>query len=328
MRLFSIAIAGALIAFAFFAALGAPHAVLSQVGTPVTGYAWSDTAGWISMSCSNDSSCGTVDYGVVVDDSGNLTGYAWSETVGWIKFGGLSSFPSGTGTVAQNASFDGDALVGWARACSGTESGDCASMTDRLDGWDGWIALSGSGYGPTLTGGVLDGYAWGSEAIGWIDFSGVGYEVQTAYLPCSTTQNYMCSGVTSVHTAADCSVTEEDCSARGDGWTCSADNGLCLAPPPPVFGTNPDGSSGVLSAKPSLVRKNDPTRIVWTVNNATLCSVTGSNGDAWSVTATPSGGYATSDIQQKTTYTIHCEGGGGVLDSTATVNVTPEFEEK
>lgn len=309
--------------------LVAPVPASSQTTTPLTGYAWSDLIGWISVNCSNTGSCGTADYAVSIDASGNLAGYAWSDSIGWIKFGGLSSFPSGSGTLAQNAGFSGGALKGWVRACEGTSAGDCSSMTTRADGWDGWIALSGTGYGPSLNSGKLTGYSWGGEAIGWISWSGSGYEVDTTYQPCAATQNYVClDGDTSQHTAADCSVTTQTCSTQGSGWFCSADNGLCTAPPPPTFGTNGDGSGGALAAKPSLVRKGYTTKIIWTVDGATSCTVTGTNGDTWSATASPSGGYTTSALSQKTIYAIHCTGPGGALDGSADVNIIPEFQEK
>ena len=52
----------------------------------LTGYVWAENIGWVSLSCENTSSCGTVDYGVTNDGSGNLSGYAWGENVGWISF--------------------------------------------------------------------------------------------------------------------------------------------------------------------------------------------------------------------------------------------------
>lgn len=55
-------------------------------GSKVTGYIWAENTGWISLSCENTSSCGSVDYGVVIDGTGNLSGYAWGENIGWISF--------------------------------------------------------------------------------------------------------------------------------------------------------------------------------------------------------------------------------------------------
>ena len=65
----------------------------------LTGYAWSANFGWVSLNCSNDISCATVDYKVSNDGAGSLSGYGWNETAGWISFnpsnGGVSINSSG-----------------------------------------------------------------------------------------------------------------------------------------------------------------------------------------------------------------------------------------
>ena len=100
-----------------------------------------------------------VNYGVNKNSDGTLTGYAWSSNIGWIKFGGLSGFPTGDGTQAQNANINGNNLKGWAKALSADDNG-----------WDGWISLSGSGYGISFSSatGYFSGYAWGGDVVGWI----------------------------------------------------------------------------------------------------------------------------------------------------------------
>ncbi len=129
----------------------------------MAGWAWSDDAGWISFNCTNTSTCGAVDYGVTDNNDGTLTGYAWSDSVGWIQFGGLSGFPSGSGTSAENAQMSGTNLIGWAKAVSADGNG-----------WDGWISLSGTNYGVTLSGSFFDGYAWDSGLLGWVSFNAAG----------------------------------------------------------------------------------------------------------------------------------------------------------
>jgi hypothetical protein len=59
----------------------------------LTGYIWSANLGWISLSCQNTASCGTVDYGVQNDGAGHLSGFAWSPNVGWINFRPLAAGP-------------------------------------------------------------------------------------------------------------------------------------------------------------------------------------------------------------------------------------------
>lgn len=59
----------------------------------LAGWGWSDRAGWISFSCTNNNSCANSNYGVYIDSSGNFQGYAWSDSIGWISFNclGISS---------------------------------------------------------------------------------------------------------------------------------------------------------------------------------------------------------------------------------------------
>ena len=52
----------------------------------LTGWMWGENMGWISLSCKNESTCGTTDYGVINDGNGVLSGYGWAENVGWINF--------------------------------------------------------------------------------------------------------------------------------------------------------------------------------------------------------------------------------------------------
>jgi hypothetical protein len=52
----------------------------------MTGWIWSENAGWISLSCANASTCATASYGVTNDGCGALSGRAWSENAGWIDF--------------------------------------------------------------------------------------------------------------------------------------------------------------------------------------------------------------------------------------------------
>ncbi len=138
-----------------------PHYASAGTENNMVGWAWSDTTGWVSFNCTNDGSCGSVDYGVSENPDGTLTGYAWSATVGWIQFGSLSGFPSGSGTQSINAKVVGGSFVGWARAIGADNNG-----------WDGWISLSGTSpnYGVTTSGANFVGYAWGGSVMGWLSF--------------------------------------------------------------------------------------------------------------------------------------------------------------
>jgi len=173
---------------------GLHEEVSAQVGggsTELYGAAWSENIGWISFNyCESEGvNCGPVQYSVSVNDSnGNITGAAWSENIGWLKFGNLSQFPSGQGTKSNNAKIklSNGEFEGWARFCAGTLAGNCSTMDDSLDGWDGWVSLSGDLHpSPDISGnggvtydevmGKIVGKAWGGDVVGWIDFWDVSF---------------------------------------------------------------------------------------------------------------------------------------------------------
>ena len=66
---------------------------VAAAGQQLTGYIYSDDAGWISLNCSNTNSCDSIDYSVLADSNGNLSGYGYSQNYGWINlspnFGGV-----------------------------------------------------------------------------------------------------------------------------------------------------------------------------------------------------------------------------------------------
>ena len=107
----------------------------------LTGYA-SSSAGYISLDCAPDGSgggqnvCGTSDYGVSNNGSGNLAGWAWNDGYGWISFCGNSS---GGGSTLSGSS---------------------------------WICPSSPTYQVVInpTTGVFSGWAW-NDTLGWISFN-------------------------------------------------------------------------------------------------------------------------------------------------------------
>lgn len=151
----------------------------------IFGFAWSENIGWVSfnsLNCDIDGNgfidtnamvlgCGgnnttdqVFDYGVNLDASNNLSGYAWSSNIGWISFqlSDVASCPSG-GICQPRLS--GSNFFGWARALS------------YGGGWDGWIKLrkdptdAGENYGVSLSGADFNGFAWGSDVVGWLSFN-------------------------------------------------------------------------------------------------------------------------------------------------------------
>lgn len=151
---------------------------LAEAGSShnVSGWAWSDSAGWISFNSANDPAT-TADYGVNVDDTGIFSGYAWSDVVGWISFNASDVSGCPSGTCQPQVNLTTGEVTGFAKMLLDyTGSGDDAFA----NGWNGWIELSGSNHtSPDMSGNsglTYDptneqflGYAW-SDDIGWIDF--------------------------------------------------------------------------------------------------------------------------------------------------------------
>ncbi len=141
-----------------------PEPIRASASDNVSGYAWSDTIGWISF---NNTTGGGSAYGVSVNpNGGKLSGYAWSDNIGWISFNeaDLTGCPSGT-CVAKAASpgqlgKSNVDILGWARALA------------NGGGWDGWIRFNHGQASPVYIDSVgnFHGYAWGSDVVGWISF--------------------------------------------------------------------------------------------------------------------------------------------------------------
>ena len=60
-------------------------------------WGWNDQYGWISFDCNNTDGCGTSNYRVYIDANGNFQNYAWNDTIGWISFNCAN-----TGTCASS----------------------------------------------------------------------------------------------------------------------------------------------------------------------------------------------------------------------------------
>lgn len=297
----------------------APRSDAATAGK-LTGYAWSDTIGWIDMNCANTNSCATNNFGISVDSSGNLSGYAWSDNIGWISANStdLAGCPAGTCKAKIDSSTN--KITGWLRALS------------NADGWDGWISLSGSSptYGPTFSNsnGSITGYAWGSDVVGWVDFS----LVTTDYRTCTPGTTYACTTSTNLQATT----LDASCNATYANTTCSyiCSAGACVPPPAPQF----NGGSGHLRVAPSVVRNGSKTRVFWDVLYVTSCTVSG-GGDSWSGAAagcnssthecTSGGsGVQSSAITSHRTYTLSCTGlDNSTVTETKSVDIVPTYQE-
>lgn len=289
-----------------------PRASADVAGT-FSGYAWSDTIGWISLNCSNDNSCGTSNYYLSVASDGVVSGYMWSDSVGWISANGsdLVGCPSGT----CEARLTDGVFSGWFKVLSGGS-----------DGWDGFIRVKQNvQYGVTESNGVFAGYAWGDVNVGWIDFSpAVGI----------CTPVYSCSGAgnqTITYENAQCQTsTIATCESPA---FCSSGVSSCLYPSISFDGFTSGGTyyDGHITARPQILSKGATAKVYWNVSNATSCTVTGTNGDHWTGASSGTSGTTTSAITQQTIFTLDCQAILGAIPAsvteTATVNIIPVFLE-
>ncbi len=89
---------------------------VTVTSSELTGYIWGENIGWISLNCSNNSSCGDSDFKVSNTTSGVLSGFAWGENAGWVNFGPFDNSSAQTVTIDSNGNFDGYAWsqnFGW-----------------------------------------------------------------------------------------------------------------------------------------------------------------------------------------------------------------------
>ena len=159
----------------------------------LSGYAWSDLAGWISFAPPYNA--GATVY--IATSTGALSGYAWNDKLGWLSFNNSDAGapPSTICSASVNACVVGNTITGWARflsACKKAGGGapDCVvGGTDPSSGgWDGWVKFKSTGaepaYGVNLTSTSpttkdMSGEAWGSTNVGWVRFKGVPAEDTT-----------------------------------------------------------------------------------------------------------------------------------------------------
>lgn len=310
------------LAFIAVLTVASPRTSFSQIVPPpntlpqaITGYAWSDTIGWISLSGSN--------YGLSIAPDGTIGGYAWSETIGWVSVN--STDLSGCPASPCNAKMQSDgSLTGWLKALSANGNG-----------WDGWISLNGSNYGPSFSGGTFSGYAWGSDVVGWVSF---------ANATASCAPLYSCSGGYVTYTNPSCHTsTVVSCTAPS---YCSPGTSTCVNPPPSFTSftatfTGTSGTSGTsstftasghLQAQPTLLpASGSSTWLYWNVSNAQSCTVTGGNGDSWSGLTSGGNGVQSAPLTSQTVFTLSCtalpDAVSPFVPEGVTVNIAPVFKE-
>ena len=137
-----------------------------------SGFAWSETVGWISFNSVSDGS--GYDYGVTFNENtGIFSGYAWSENIGWISFGrsdliGCPGEPMECldgYTCCAKIDLGTNEISGWGRALATSTS------------WDGWLSLRGANPDYNVDRNTstqeLEGFAWGGDILGWVSFNSV-----------------------------------------------------------------------------------------------------------------------------------------------------------
>lgn len=139
----------------------------------LSGWLWSYNIGWVELTK------------VYADaETGGLAGYGWSYNIGWVDFAPAGPYPEEPQNSAKIdfAAASQPAINGWLRVVNG--------LREDSGGWDGWIKLvnvkikgtQANGWLPKAEAAnvsakkQLSGFAWGSAAVGWLDFSGADIE--------------------------------------------------------------------------------------------------------------------------------------------------------
>lgn len=296
-------------------AIMSPHAQ-SSTSTPITGWMWSDTIGWINLNCQTDSSCGSNPWGLNLDSGGTVSGFAWSDIIGWI-----SAVPGGCGAVPTFS--------------NGTFSGFLKATVADGNGWDGCISLSGTSpdYGVT-TGTVCTndsnkcdpskiGGAWGSNVVGWL---GAGLSASCTATPIT------CSDTTHQNAYLDSSCTPHDPTPCDSGFVCVDLTGCTKPTIVGCVSVGVDVRSDCVNANTiGRVGIGKTATLYWRVTNVDTCTL---SGLGVSKTSDSSGGVSsdtetTPVITGNTSYTLTCYIGGVVAGTyNATVGLQPVYQER
>ncbi len=150
----------------------------------LTGYA-SSSAEDVSLDCHTTSIgniCGTSNYQVTNDGSGNLSNWGWNDAYGWISFCGGQSTSACPGSISYQVYIDSSGnfnnyawndAIGWISFnCGNSGGGGCGSSNYKVQTI--WVATSTNGYLDSTTydtgvvgGAQLNSFLWhGSQPAG------------------------------------------------------------------------------------------------------------------------------------------------------------------
>lgn len=335
-----------LLSLTFFLFTHNEQPVSASGSDAIRGFAWSSNIGWLSMNSLNcdaddngladasapagcpSSGTSVPGYGVDIDGSGNFSGRAWSSNIGWVDFAPSSGYPSGPN---HGVRLSGSDVIGWARADAGGTAGS--------GGWDGWIKMSGSwSDGVSLNAGAFDGYAWGGDVVGWIDFDGVTYVVPPT-LSITANPTSVIDGSTTMLEWT--STNMDSCTATGDWSGGKAVNTTDTEEVTPsgasVYALDCVGSDGstpsafvlvgilnpniTLSTNKNIVRKQDTVELSWNTDVAPYQDCTLSGPGTSPITATS--GSQTVTVTNLSTFTLTC----GTASESVDVRVAAPVEE-
>lgn len=177
---------GSVVNFGYFPTTN-PSKQVSVTTSELDGYIWGETIGWVSLNCSNNSSCGSSNFKVSNTSSGVLSGYAWGENAGWVNFGPFANSATPSVAIDSTGYFSGFAWsenFGWIQfdcgvvnACVNTDW-RYPSGTSGSGGGTGVVIIPPSTTGTsgtTTTNGTTDGNGntvGATDAGGTTDTSG------------------------------------------------------------------------------------------------------------------------------------------------------------
>jgi hypothetical protein len=205
-------------------------------------------------------------YGVNFDSmTGKFQGYGWSEYGNYVDFAPTATTPSGLGTTSGPIRINTSCLMtagpcsvlGWIRYSQ-------VGMSS-LGGWDGWVSMhgtaaDGSTYGVMYdpVAGTFSGAGWGSDVVGWVDFS----EAYVAPLnqlgmTCQDAQGNTYSWTPPANPPQQCSPTQTCYDSAGNPHTYSLGSpmpGICSTP----TNTNPNNDVCSVAGIQTVSQMNFP----------------------------------------------------------------------
>ena len=254
----------------------------------LSGFAWSESVGWISFYCGDlVPSCVNFNHRVAIDGSGNFSGWAWNDAIGWISFNCNNSGIGDTCATSNykvKTSWVATSLVGTLLS-SVTDTSVSGGVAFNSLAWKGnqpagtavkfqfASANQAAGVGGT---GLIDSayrYAW-NDSTGWWDFGYpagnvsvnstqlVGYAYNTNLaeisLDCATSPNGDICISSSYKVSRD--------SITGDlaGWAWNDSIGWISFCGNASAGSTLNGSNWVCPASPTYQVKVNPTTGIFT----------------------------------------------------------------